>query len=195
MCWLSKKTHDWWKIFSKGHSGYSPLRRGIGSLMLGFCWYGLRHTLTAMSGANVAWRVWIRKAKPYTAKGLSNNQKDNLAMIFVGKHAQVKRKRSSWRGNPPHQKTKLQRSIYLEHKMKQKAVWKRRYSPQAGKGVNHSYSSVKNGRPVSQDQQARGYNGLIKEIQRQCSLVLPSSSLTVTRSIQEGNNYHWKKRV
>ncbi len=37
-----------------------------------------------MSGANVAWRVWISKAKPYTAKSLSNNQNNNLAMIFVG---------------------------------------------------------------------------------------------------------------
>ncbi len=75
MCWLSKKTFGWWKIFAKGYSDYSPSLRGTGVLMLGFCWYELRHTLTAMSGAVVAWRVWIRKAKPYTAKGLSNNQK------------------------------------------------------------------------------------------------------------------------
>ncbi len=47
-------------------------------------------------------------------------KKDNLAMIIGRKHAQVKRKRASWRANPPHQKTKLQRSIYHEHKMKQK---------------------------------------------------------------------------
>ncbi len=153
MCWLSKKTHGWWKIFDKGHSGYSPLLRGVGAPMLGFCWYEFRHTLTAKSGANVAWR---RKTKSFTAKGLSNSQKDNLAMIFVGKLAQVKRKRVSERANLPYQKNKLQRSMYHEYKMKQKAVWKCPYSPQAGIGVNHSYISVKNGWPVSLDQQARG---------------------------------------
>ncbi len=112
MCWLSKKTHGWWKIFAKCHNGYSPLLRVIGALMLRFCWYELRHTPTAKSGANVAWRVWIRKAKPNTAKGLFNN----LAIIFIGKLAQVKRKRASRRATPPNKKPKLQRFIYHEQK-------------------------------------------------------------------------------
>ncbi len=89
MCWLSKRTQGWWKRFAKGHSGYSALLQGIGALMLGFCWYELRHTLTAMLGDNVAWRVWIRKSKPCTVKGLSNNKRRQSCNDFCRKRGTV----------------------------------------------------------------------------------------------------------
>ncbi len=38
-------------------------------------------------------------------------------MIFVGNHAQAKWKMASWRATPPHQKIKLQRSVYHKHKL------------------------------------------------------------------------------
>ncbi len=76
-----------------------------------------------------------------------------------------------------------------------KQMQNRPYSPQACIRVNHSHNSVKNGWPANQAQQARGYNGLLKEFQRQYFLVLLSSSLSITKGIQEGANCHWKKRA
>ncbi len=58
------------------------------------------------------------------------------------------------------------------------------------RGVNSSLSSVTNEWPVTPDQQPRGCKVLIKGIQCQHYLVLLLSSLTVTRSIQDGANNH-----
>ncbi len=55
-----------------------------------------------------------------------------LALIVVGKHAQVKQRRASWRTIPLHQKTFLRRSMFRKHKPKQKLSKKRPFSPQAG---------------------------------------------------------------
>ncbi len=144
--------------------------------MLGLCWYDFWYSKAAISGANVARQAWIRKTKPKHWLGFMLITKKTNLFLFMPEKMHRLSETEPFYVLPPTSKNNLQRSIHSTPEPRQKAAY----------AVNYSYSSVRNGWPANQDQQARGSNELTKEVQHQNSLVLPSSSLIATRSIQEG---------